>query len=168
MTREDLLTLVDYHYWAIDRMLSAVDALDQDAFTRQVGGSFASVRDTLSHLQGAEWIWVARFRGSPPTTRPGPERFATMTDVRSAWAQTEGDLRAFVGGLDETSLVQLVDYRVLDGKPAASRPDHMVQHLVNHAAYHRGQVTTMLRQLGASPPAPTDLIAFYRLRGDSR
>lgn len=41
----------------------------------------------------------------------------------------------------------------------------MVQHVVNHASYHRGQVTTMLRQLSASPPKSMDLIAFYREQG---
>ena len=40
----------------------------------------------------------------------------------------------------------------------------MLQHVVNHASYHRGQVTTMLRQLGAEPPPSQDLIAFYRER----
>jgi uncharacterized damage-inducible protein DinB len=40
----------------------------------------------------------------------------------------------------------------------------MIQHVVNHASYHRGQVTTMLRQLGAQPPKSMDLIAYYRER----
>jgi uncharacterized damage-inducible protein DinB len=39
---------------------------------------------------------------------------------------------------------------------------HMLQHVVNHASYHRGQVTTLLRQLGAAPPKSTDLITYYR------
>jgi uncharacterized damage-inducible protein DinB len=38
----------------------------------------------------------------------------------------------------------------------------MFQHLVNHGSYHRGQITTMLRQLEMAPPKPMDLIAFYR------
>ena len=38
----------------------------------------------------------------------------------------------------------------------------MLQHMVNHASYHRGQVTTMLRQLGAQPAKSMDMIAFYR------
>jgi uncharacterized damage-inducible protein DinB len=41
----------------------------------------------------------------------------------------------------------------------------MLQHVVNHSTYHRGQVTTMIRQLGAAPPQAMDLIAFYRERG---
>ena len=41
----------------------------------------------------------------------------------------------------------------------------MAQHVVNHASYHRGQVVTMLRQLGVPPPKSLDMIAFYRTRG---
>jgi uncharacterized damage-inducible protein DinB len=40
----------------------------------------------------------------------------------------------------------------------------MLQHVVNHSTYHRGQVATMLRQSGATPPKAMDLIAFYRER----
>ena len=40
----------------------------------------------------------------------------------------------------------------------------MVQHVVNHASYHRGQLTTMLRQVEAHPPKGLDLITFYRER----
>ena len=40
----------------------------------------------------------------------------------------------------------------------------MVQHVVNHGSYHRGQVTTMLRQLGAEPAKGMDMIAYYRAK----
>jgi uncharacterized damage-inducible protein DinB len=41
----------------------------------------------------------------------------------------------------------------------------MLQHVVNHASYHRGQVTTMIRQMGAQPAKPMDMIAYYRTKG---
>jgi uncharacterized damage-inducible protein DinB len=41
-----------------------------------------------------------------------------------------------------------------------------MQHLVNHGTYHRGQVTTMLRQLGAQAVL-TDLMHFYRERASA-
>ena len=40
----------------------------------------------------------------------------------------------------------------------------MLQHVVNHGTYHRGQVTTMLRRLWANPPKSVDLMTFYRER----
>lgn len=165
MTPHDLRTLVDYHYWARDRMLDAVEPLTPDAFTRDLGNSFGSVRDTLSHLHGAEWIWLSRLQGASPTTLLPHERFPDLAAARAAWAETEAGLRALLGGLDEAGLDRLVEYRLLNGQAGANRLWHIVQHLVNHATYHRGQVTTMLRQLGAAPPKSQDLIAFYRGNG---
>lgn len=166
MTPQDLVALVDYHYWARDRVLAAVDPLTPDQFLRDLGSSFGSVRDTLSHLHGAEWIWLSRFQGSSPTSGLPHERFADLAAVRAAWGDTEAGLRTFVGSLDEAGVDRVLEYRLLSGQPGASRIGHMVQHLVNHGTYHRGQVTTMVRQLGAAPPRSMDLIAFYRERGN--
>jgi uncharacterized damage-inducible protein DinB len=165
MTPQDLQTLVDYHYWARDRVLAAVEPLSADQFTRDLGNSFRSVRDTLSHLHGAEWIWLSRFHGTSPASGLPHERFPDLAAVRAAWGETEAGVRAFVGGLDEAGAERVIEYRLLSGQPGASRTWHIVQHLVNHGTYHRGQVTTMLRQLGASPPKSLDLITFYREQG---
>ncbi len=77
MTQQELRVLVDYHYWARDRMLAAVEPLSLDEFTRDLGSSFRSVRDTLSHLHGAEWIWLSRFQGTSPDSLLPHERFPT-------------------------------------------------------------------------------------------
>ena len=57
-----------------------------------------------------------------------------------------------------------MEYKSLKGEPHSSSFRQMLQHVVNHATYHRGQVTTMLRQIGAKVPESTDLIAFYRMQ----
>jgi len=56
---------------------------------------------------------------------------------------------------------------LLGGYEGSSPMWQMLQHVVNHASYHRGQVTTMLRQMGATPAKPMDMIAFYRLHSDA-
>jgi uncharacterized damage-inducible protein DinB len=57
-----------------------------------------------------------------------------------------------------------MEYRLFSGATGVSPFWQLLQHVVNHASYHRGQVTTMLRQLGAPPAKSTDLITFYRER----
>jgi uncharacterized damage-inducible protein DinB len=165
MTTTELTALVDYHYWARDRMLAAVEPLSTEQFTRDLGSSFASVRDTVSHLHGAEWVWLSRLQGSSPTALLPHERFPTLAVARESWAESEAGLRTLVAGLDSTGLERRLDYRLLNGTPASTRVWHIIQHVINHASYHRGQVTTMLRQLGAAAPPSQDLIAFYRERG---
>lgn len=165
MTKDDLQALVEYHYWARDRLLEAVEPLTPDQFMRDLGNSFPSVRDTLSHLHAAEWVWQLRLDGASPTHLLPHDRFADLGSVRTAWAETEARYRALVDGLDDGGLNRVVEYRLLNGRAGANPTWQIVQHVVNHATYHRGQVTTMLRQLGAAPPKSQDLIAFYRERG---
>jgi uncharacterized damage-inducible protein DinB len=162
MTPDDLGKLLDYHYWARDRMLDAVDRLSPDQFTRNMGNSFRSIRDTIAHTYSAEWIWYRRWQLESPTAMLAPDLFPDPASIRTAWLEQEGKVRAFVGPLDGGGMAQVIEYRSLAGQPAASVLWRMLQHMVNHATYHRGQVTTMLRQLEAVPPKSMDLITFYR------
>jgi uncharacterized damage-inducible protein DinB len=164
MTRAEAQTLIEYNYWARDRLLEAVDLLPPYQFTRDLGGSFRSVRDTLAHLYGAEWIWYQRWMGESPAALPAADRFADSASVAAAWRDIEVQIRAYFERLDDRALTRVIEYRSTAGVPGASMLWHMLQHVVNHSTYHRGQVTTMLRQLGARPPKSMDLIAFYRER----
>lgn len=64
--------------------------------------------------------------------------------------------------LDDAGTERGVEYRLFNGQTGTTRVGHLVQHLVNHASYHRGQLATLLRQLVATPALSTDLTTFYR------
>ena len=164
MTLEDAITLLDYHYWARDRMFDSVALLTPEQYTRDLGSSFKSVRDTVVHTYGAEWVWYSRWTGSSPTSLPDPEAFPDVQAIRDAWKSQGKKTKLFVGTAGAANLGRVFKYRSLTGQPAESVFWHMLQHVVNHATYHRGQITTMLRQLGAPTPQSQDLIAFYRDR----
>lgn len=164
MTFDDLNTLLDYHYWARDRVLDAVSALTPEQFTRDMGNSFGSVRDTLSHTVAAEWAWLSRWKGASPTALLPHDRVPDAASVRTEWAKLEPEVRGFLRGLGPEGITRVIEYKLLNGATGATPFWQMLQHVVNHASYHRGQITTMLRQLGAQPPKSMDLIAFYRER----
>jgi uncharacterized damage-inducible protein DinB len=163
MTLHEALTLLDYHYWARDRMLDAVEVLTPEQYTRDLGSSFRSVRDTVVHTYSAEWNWYSRWIGSSPTSMLDPTAFPDVDGLRIVWRSQEEKIRLFVASLGAAhELDRVFEYRLMSGEPAKSAFSHMLQHVVNHASYHRGQVTTMLRQLGATAPESQDLIRFYR------
>jgi uncharacterized damage-inducible protein DinB len=164
MNLQDMRALVDYHYWARDRVLDAAAALTPEQFTRDLGSSFRSVRDTLVHLYSAEWNWHSRWQGTSPTSMLSPEPFPDVASLRALWYEHEGKMRAFVEELGEAGINRIFEYTMLNGKPGATVFWQMLQHLVNHGSYHRGQITTLLRQLGAQPARSMDMIAFYRER----
>jgi uncharacterized damage-inducible protein DinB len=161
---DDLRILLDYHYWARDRLLDAVAPLTPEQFTRDLGSSFRSIRDTLAHIYAAEWAWHSRWMGTSPTALLPPDMFPDLATLRTTWADHEAKMRSFLDGLGEPGVARVIDYKLLNGQPGSSPVWQMLQHVVNHASYHRGQVTTMLRQIGAAPGKPMDLIAYYRTR----
>jgi uncharacterized damage-inducible protein DinB len=168
MTLQDLQTMVDYHYWARDRLLDALEALTPEQYNRDLGNSFRSIRETVTHIYAAEWAWYSRWQGESPTTLVPPDRFPDLAALRRQWREHETQLRAFVNSLDEAGTSRVIEYKLLSGQPGASPIWQMLQHVVNHASYHRGQITTMLRQIGMPPAKPMDMIAFYRLKQEAR
>ena len=164
MNLQDLHTLLDYHYWARDQLLNAIEPLTPEQFNRDLGSSFTSVRETVVHIYAAEGAWHSRWNGQSPTALMTSEAFPDVAAVRRAWTDHEAKMRAFLDSLGEQGIAKVLEYTLLTGQAGASPFWQMLQHVVNHASYHRGQVTTMLRQLGAQPGRSMDMIAFYRTK----
>jgi len=160
----DLRTMLDYHYWARDRLLEVVEPLTPEQFTRDLGSSFKSIRDTLAHLHAAEWAWHSRWNGVSPTGLLPADRFSDVAAVRAAWVEIEGEIRGFVDRGGDENVEKVYPFRLFNGTEGSAPFWQMLQHLVNHGSYHRGQVTTMLRQIGAQPAKSLDMIAFFRTR----
>ena len=163
MTPEDIRRLYDYNSWANHRSLEASAALSSEQFLKPMGSSFSSVRDTLAHIYGCECLWLERFQGRSPSSLPDAKQFADIASLRSAWSDFEGRLLGFVGRQAQDDLNRVLEYKTLNFGVYKNPLWESMQHVVNHGTYHRGQVTTMLRQLGAKAIA-TDLMHFYRER----
>ncbi len=163
MNVENFRHLYDYNSWANRRTLEACAALSDEQFTHDLGSSFRSVRDTLVHIVLVEWIWLERWHGRAPNAYPPSTDFPNLESVRRRSAEVERDLLDYIASLSAEDLNRIVHHKTMAGTPQAAPLWQMLQHLVNHGTYHRGQVATLLRQSGAKPIS-TDLIAFYRER----
>ena len=150
-----------YDRWANGRILSLASGLSPEVLRKDLGSSFGSIHGTLVHIISAEWAWLERWNGTSPEQMLDPANFSDVGALRARWAQVEEDLQDFLGVLTQERLEADVSYRNLQGQPVTLPLWQLMLHMVNHSSYHRGQVTTMLRQLGAQPVA-TDLVGFYR------
>src|SRR5260221_6881163 len=121
MTTQDLQTLLDYHYWARDRLLGALEPLSTEQLTRDLGSSFRSIRDTVAHILGAELAWYGRWQGGSPQALGQADRlFPDLPTLRAMWSDHEGKIRAFVANLGEEGVGRVFEYRLLSGQEAAS------------------------------------------------
>ena len=163
MTPEEMVALYDYNAWADRRGVEAAGALSKEQFVEPLGSSYSSVRDTLAHILGVEWLWLERFGGRSPASIPDGNEFTEISSLKERWTQFEPTLLKFVRGLTETDLERVMEYKTMKFGVYRNPLWQSMLHLVNHGTYHRGQITTMLRQLGAQPIL-TDLMHFYRER----
>jgi uncharacterized damage-inducible protein DinB len=163
MSPYEICLLYEYNAWANRRVLDAASALTQEQFTKALGSSFSSVRDTLTHIQGAEWIWLERFQGRSPSALPQAAQITEVETLRKVWGEDGQRLLNYVQGLTQEDLDSVIEYKTLKFGVYRNPRWQSLQHLVNHGTYHRGQVTTLLRQIGATPVL-MDLMHFYRER----
>jgi uncharacterized damage-inducible protein DinB len=158
-----LRELYEFNYWARDRQLQACAELTPEQSLRPLGGSFSSVRDTLVHLLAVEWIWLERWRGKSPTKQDlaefAAERFPTLESIRERWKPIEQGARDYLGDLTEQDLSKPLAYTNLQGQAWTYPLWRVLFHVLNHQSYHRGQITTLLRQLGASAVTIDYLVA---------
>ena len=157
----EIRELYEFNRWANDRVRSTVARVSDEDFVRDLKNSYPSLRDTLLHIMGAEWVWLARWIGTSPPAMPPEWQTYTRAQIDVEWGALETAQRAFIDKLTDAELDRVVGYRTFKGESHTNPLWQLMRHLVNHSTYHRGQITTMLRQLGHEPIA-TDLVVFYR------
>lgn len=160
MDLQSIQALYDYNRWANARVLDAVSKLSAEQFTRDLENSFRSVRETLVHILSAEWIWLERWNGTSPKSMLGAAELSGVDAIRKRWDKVENERADFIRSLSEAKLATAISYANTRGQTFAYPLWQMLVHVANHSTYHRGQITTLLRQVGAKPVG-TDFLAFY-------
>ena len=158
--------LFDYTEWANDLAIYAASKLSDEDLMRDFGISHKSIFGTLVHMAGAEWIWSERWNGRSPAKAEAWSTWSTeaccdVATLKQRWTDLVNHRAQFMSQLDEERLNTELAFKLLSGDPSSMRLIDQMQHVVNHATLHRGQVVGMLRQLGIDPPS-TDLIFYLR------
>src|SRR5436309_13056898 len=111
MTSELVRTLYRYNAWATARILERAARLRPDELAAPSGASFSSVRETLVHIMAAQWIWLARWQGTSPTSLLDAGGFPDVASLRARWDRSERETQRFVAGLTDADLAKVVEYR---------------------------------------------------------
>jgi uncharacterized damage-inducible protein DinB len=167
MTVQDILTLFEYDEWATDRTLESVSALAEDVYLEDLKSSHGGIHGTLVHLFSAGRTWLERWRGNVVSRHITVAEIPALGLLRSRWKSYRADLDAYLENLTDSALNAPLTYSDMRGSRHSEPLAQQMLQVTNHASYHRGQVVTMLRQVGGTPVA-TDLIAFFRMKnGDT-
>jgi uncharacterized damage-inducible protein DinB len=164
MTAAELVDLFEYNRWAHQRTLEASGELDSEAYQRELGGSFPTLRATLQHLLATEVVWLSRWEGH---SLGEPPEYTGMVDVPALsrmWNSFWKRQFAFITSLADDELSRPVAIRTRTGIETVQPLGETMLHVVNHSSYHRGQAATFVRMLGGVPRG-TDYFLYCVTRG---
>ena len=157
-TIRDLLL---YMLWADRLTLAAVRQVPPEDLNREAGVSFGSLLGTMAHMLSSQRLWLSRFLGNPLTSIPTLDETPDLPSWIAVWEESASQIEAFVAGLSDEQLASSLTWNSIpDGEEHTLPLWQPVVHLVNHNTYHRGQVVSLLRQMGYVPPK-TDLVHFF-------
>jgi uncharacterized damage-inducible protein DinB len=160
VTVDEIRTLFAFNRWANDQILAAVRPLAHAELARDLRTSHVSVRGTLVHTLWSEWVWFRRWQGESPKIMFADADFPDVESIESAWHELDGERQRFIETLTDDGLNRIFGYENRFDEHWEYSVVHAMQHVVNHSSYHRGQVVTLLRQLGKTPPS-TDFLLYF-------
>jgi len=156
-----LLNYARFNLWANKRVSDFVKSLPEEQFDKEIVSSFSSLRKTIFHFYGAQALWLHRLQGQSPTSFPDARSLST-DELMNQLLTTSSQLIEFTETSSESFLQTSVTYKNLAGDEFTNTVADILQHVINHSTFHRGQVITLLRQLGHTKLFATDYIAFCR------
>lgn len=142
-----------YNRLANQLLYESCGRLSDEERRRDLGAFFASVHGTLNHLLLGDRIWMTRFEGGEhPSTGLGAILFESFDSLWAARRQMDERIEAFFGALPAGFLDRPLRYVNNSGFDTTDPASVIVPHFFNHQTHHRGQVHTLLSQLGHAAP----------------
>ena len=167
MTLQEAKLLLAFNAWADNRIFDAVVQLPADQYTKEMNSSHGSIHGTLAHLVGAQKRWLNRWQGSPEANPMSPAEVPTLKDLKAVWEKIGFETAKFFGMMTDKKLQEAFPVTSPQGESYTLTFAQGLQHVVDHSTYHRGQIITLMRQLGVKPPY-TGMVGFFRESGKLR
>ena len=157
-TPEHFALMARYNQWMNGKLYAVCAQMTDEERRRDLGAFFRSVHSTLNHLLFGDRAWLGRFTGEHLELAPiGEDLFEDFAALRAERERMDERLLSWAGALDREWLAS--DFTYTSGIDRVTRTVPawvLVTHLFNHQAHHRGQLTTLIKQLGYEPGV-TDL-----------
>jgi len=152
---------LQFHRWAMQRIVEAARPLPSEALHKDHGTAFQSIFGTFVHMYQADAAWFGRIHGNPDSQTTSYPPKPDLAGLASDWFGVLDAAVRWSVGLGEADWGGAIAYKDSRGNEHTTPLLPIILHVVNHGSYHRGQVSSLLRQSGLTPPN-TDLINFYR------
>jgi len=148
----------DYNQWMNQALYQVCETIPDAKRKQDLGAFFKSLHSTLNHILWADEIWLGRFAGTiPDLPAIGQDLYADFNELKTARSETDNKIKQWLNGLDSGWLAGDFSFTSVSDHKTRSGPGWVfVSHMLNHQTHHRGQITTLISQLGFEPPV-TDI-----------
>jgi uncharacterized damage-inducible protein DinB len=151
-----------YTIWANQKMFDCIGLLSEEEVNREIISSFSSLQKTILHMWDAEAIWWQRLKFEERITVPSAGFSGSFSELTKKTQQQSMIWKEWVDNATEVQLNHVFAYQNNKKEQFKQPVYEVLLHLCNHGTYHRGQLVTMLRQLGADKIPATDFVIFCR------
>ncbi|MCS0674642.1 DinB family protein [Cytobacillus firmus] len=155
MRKHHALEMYDYHVWANKKFFNRLKELPKEIYDREIQSVFSSISKVLVHIYMTDTVWL------------GVMQENSMEEIQASIAIAQDktkdkslkEMEKLFQSLSEEyqnllNNVTDLDKEISPVHPKFGRLDthfsELVQHVVNHGTYHRGNLTAMIRQQGYS------------------
>lgn len=147
----NMLTLMaDHNRWMDERLYGVCSRMPDAERKRDLGAFFRSIHGTFNHLLLVDRLWLGRIVNAPFTIQSlDQELYADFVTLERERAKTDAEISAVIAALEPARLAERVTYVSFVKKTSVTLPLGLILiHLFHHQTHHRGQITTLISQLG--------------------
>jgi len=160
--KELLQQYAAHNLWANKQLVTVINQLTIEQIEKEINSSFPSIFKTVLHLLDAESTWWQRLKLEEHVEAPGKTFTGDFTQLQDKLIHQSTLFEQWVNGLLDHQLQHEFVYRRSKTDRQKQPVWQALMHIFNHESYHRGQLVTMLRQLGVTKIPSMDFNAYLR------
>lgn len=157
-----LTSYTRFEKWANRQLMDVVLGLSITQQEQEIPSSFPSIRKTCLHMWDASAIWWQRLQKNETILIPSKQEYGAMWEITDGLLKQNDLWIQWIENAGEEELKKNLAYKTMKGDPFEQPVRDIILHLNNHGTYHRGQLVTMLRQVGVTQIPQTDFILYAR------
>ena len=151
-----------YNLWANRIIVEQVNQLSEEQIHKEIVSSFTSIYKTILHMMDVESVWWQRLKLAEHVEWPGKNFNGDLEELSKRLLQSSQQWEEWVRSANEANVTHVFAYQNSKKEQFKQPVFEMLLQLFNHQTYHRGQLVTILRQLGIEKIPATDFIVFSR------
>ena len=164
MDKQYFIELAEFNIWANNIVCSWLDKISGEQWKQPVVSSFASIYETVLHMAASDKLWVERLNKLTQHELLINTFNGSKKELIDIWKNESVKFKQFIEALPAESINEKLAFKNTKGIPHDQPYWQLLAHIVNHATYHRGQLVTMLRQVGYTDLSSIDMTTYFRTK----